>query len=203
MHRTSSRPALRTAALAVLAALAALFVSAGPASAHSELASSDPANGASLATGPSRITLTFNESPNATLATITVVGADGTRYEQGPATVADKVISVGVGPLGAAGAYEVGYRIVSGDGHPINGRLTFTLTAAGPAAAAAAPAAAPSAPATPADPPPNRVANLNSNAMAGMNHNGTGTPAWPFILTGVVVVVGAAAFVVRRRSVNA
>jgi len=36
-----------------------------------------------------------------------------------------------VNPLGPAGSYTIAYRIVSADGHPVEGSVSFTLTAAG------------------------------------------------------------------------
>lgn len=185
----------------LVAALTALLVLLGsvPASAHDVLEGSDPADGASVATAPSRITLTFGEAPTPGTATVTVVGPDGaTRYEAGPATADGTRISVGVNPLGPAGRYEVGYRVVSSDGHPISGALSFTLTTPGPAAAPATTSAAPAAagPATAA--PATQASPAASSSPAG--DDGGGTPAWPFVLLAVVVVIGAVALVLRRRA---
>jgi hypothetical protein len=40
-------------------------------------------------------------------------------------------VSTSVAPLGPTGKYTVGYRIISADGHPVSGEVSFTLTAAG------------------------------------------------------------------------
>jgi hypothetical protein len=51
-------------------------------------------------------------------------------------------VSTQVAPLGPAGVYTASYRIISADGHPVTGEITFTLTAAGngtPITPAAAP----------------------------------------------------------------
>src|SRR4051812_36882343 len=106
-HSGRPRALLRPVLLGpvLVTALTALLVLLGsvPASAHDVLEGSDPADGASVATAPSRITLTFSEAPTPNTATVTVVGPDGaTRYEAGPVTADDNKISVGVNPLGPA-----------------------------------------------------------------------------------------------------
>ena len=183
----------------LLVALTALLVLLGtvPASAHDVLEGSDPADGTSVATAPSRITLTFSEEPTAGAATVTVVGPDGsTRYEAGAAAVEGERVSVGVNPLGPAGRYEVGYRVVSSDGHPIAGALSFTLTTPGSAAAPATGAPAVAGPVTAA--PATEASPAAASSPAG--DDGDGVPAWPFVLLAVVVVIGAVALVLRRRA---
>ena len=198
-----SRALLRPALLGpvLLAALTAVLVLLGavPASAHDVLEGSDPADGASVATAPSRITLTLGEAPTADTATVTVVGPDGaTRYEAGPATTDGTRISVGVNPLGPAGRYEVGYRVVSSDGHPISGALSFTLTTPGPAVTPATTSAAPVAAGPATAGPAAQASPAAASSPAG--DDGGGTPAWPFVLLAVVVVIGAVALVLRRRA---
>lgn len=176
------------AALVVgLLVLLTALLTAGPASAHDIVTGSDPADGSTVAMAPSRVTVTFDEAPEAAFSTLTVVGPDGAQHQQGATTTAGDVVSVGVGALPTAGEYEVGYRIVSSDGHPVTGSVSFTLTTPSPATAAA-PAAAP---ATQAAPP--------SPAASSRTDDG-GPPAWPFVVLAVVVVGGAVALVLRRRT---
>ena len=66
----------------LIAALALLLLGAPAASAHDVIESSDPADGASMATGPARVSITLSETPQGP-NTLTVVGPDGKRYEQG------------------------------------------------------------------------------------------------------------------------
>ena len=40
-------------------------------------------------------------------------------------------MATAVAPLGPAGVYKIGYRIISADGHPVSGEVSFTLTTAG------------------------------------------------------------------------
>lgn len=164
----------RLLAVALLCGLA-LLLGTGVASAHTRLLGSDPADGASLDAAPARISLEFNESMQAGFSTITVVGPDGTQFQSGEVTADGAVVGIGVSPLGAAGVYEIGYRVISEDGHPVAGSVSFTLTADGPAAAASA------------APAPAAVAPLDEG----------GLPVWPWIVGAVVLVGGGVAAALR------
>src|SRR5690348_11777957 len=147
-----TRTVLRLVA-ATVAACVALLVGAAPAFAHTRLESSNPADGSTLDSIPDTISLTFNEAVQSEFATLKVVGPDGAEYQTGAVSAANGQVSTAVSPLGPAGAYQVGYRVVSDDGHPVQGKISFTLTRPGPAAAApvsSAPAAAPVAVPAPA-----------------------------------------------------
>lgn len=186
---THVRATARVVAAGVVVGVA-LLLGATPAYAHTRLESSDPADGSSLATAPGTVTLTFTDDIDPRFATITVVGPDGTSYQTGDVTGDGGEVRTAVSPLGPAGPYEIGYRVVSGDGHPVQGKVSFTLTAPGPAAAAPTAAVAPPATAVPAVDP-------QANAQPDQ-----GTPVWPWIL-GAVVLVGAgagAALRLARRS---
>lgn len=120
-----------------------LFALAGTASAHNSLVSSNPTQDASLAAGPQTVVLTFDEpvQEGKGLNSVAVTGPDGKEWQGGPATVDSNVVSAPVRELGPTGTYTIGYRIVSADGHPVSGKVTFNLTQAGngtPAAASAA-----------------------------------------------------------------
>jgi methionine-rich copper-binding protein CopC len=177
------RPLLRTLAVTVLAGLALLLGSA-PAFAHTRLESSDPADGASLDTPPQSVTLTFNEAIPADFSTVTVIGPDGVAYQTGPVTTVDGKVSTAVSPLGPAGRYEIGYRVVSDDGHPVAGSVSFTLTrpATPTTTAAAAPTTGDGRTAAAPAPVP-ATAAASSPADGGM-------PIWPWVV-GAVVLVGA------------
>jgi hypothetical protein len=179
---------LATGLATVLAAGLALLLAAAPAAAHTRLESSDPADGASIAAGPDTVTLRFNEDIRAEFATVTVVGPDGAQYQQGPVSASGGRVDTAVAPLGPAGAYRIGYRVISGDGHPVQGTLSFTLTAPGPAAAPLPPAAA-------APPAPDPVAAPVDRRAAAQQ--GGEAPVWPWLL-GAVVLVGAGAAAALR-----
>jgi copper resistance protein C len=199
-HAVPRPPARWSLLAAALLALLALLFTSGTAAAHDIVTGSDPADGATVATAPTQVSVTFDQAPQPGLATITVVGPDGAHHEQGPVSTQGDVVSVPVGPLPTAGDYEIGYRIVSSDGHPVSGSIAFTLTTPSPAGASAPGAPAAAAPADPAhaghaDPtaPPSPAASAGDDP-------GGGVPTWVFVAIALVVVAGAVALVLRRRA---
>ena len=123
---------LARAAVALVAMAVLTLVGAPPAAAHNALVSSTPADKASVASGPSTMTLTFSDLVQNIAPLMTVTSADGSHWEGSPVSVVDSKASVPVNPLGPAGVYTVSYRIISAEGHPVEGTTTFTLSVAGP-----------------------------------------------------------------------
>lgn len=120
------------------------------AQAHDVLVSSTPAPGSAVTSGPSRVDLVFNEPVDPGADDSTVTGPDGSsRWETGATTAAGATVSVALRPLGPAGSYTVGYHIVSDDGRPVPGTVTFRLTTAGPGTPALAEPGSPPPAATP------------------------------------------------------
>lgn len=182
---------LRAVAVTVLCGLA-LLLGAGQAFAHTRLESSDPADGTSLAAPPQRVSLTFNEPMQAGFTALTVVGPDQAQYQAGDVTANAGTVSVGVRPLGPAGRYEIGYRVVSEDGHPVSGSVSFTLTTPGPGAAAAATPSPPGGAPAAASPTP-----AAAESAPNPPDEGGGMPVWPWIV-GAVVLVGGGVFAAMR-----
>ncbi|GLZ46126.1 copper resistance protein [Actinomycetospora sp. NBRC 106375] len=182
-----------------LLAVGALLLSAGPASAHDVLTGSDPADGATVASAPTQVSLTFDEAPKPEGAAVTIVGPDGAHHEQGTPTLQGNVLTAPVGALPQAGRYEIGYRVVSDDGHPVSGSVAFSLTTPSPAAGTAAGTTGGNAgpQAQPAQP---SAATPSPAAAAGQDTSGGGVPAWVFVVIAIVVVGGAIALVLRRRA---
>jgi hypothetical protein len=112
-----------------LLALAAVGFVHPPAQAHNVLIGSDPKDGATLAASPGRVTLVFDQAVRQGYAQVGVTGTDGSAWADGAAVVAAERVSVKVKPLPAGGSYVVGYRILSSDGHPVTGKITFSLAA--------------------------------------------------------------------------
>ncbi len=188
-----TRTALRLLS-ATVAACVALLLGAAPAFAHTRLESSNPTDKSSVDAAPESVSLSFNEDISAEFATMSVVGPDGTNYQTGQVSAAGGQVSTGVSPLGPAGVYQIGYRVVSDDGHPVQGKVSFTLTAPGPGALVSpAPTAADSAGAGPiAEATPSAAPNVAATAQPAAGDHGT--PLWPWIVGAVVLVgVGAAA----------
>jgi len=181
---------LRALAVTLLCSLA-LLVGASPAFAHTRLQSSSPADGASTDTAPTSVSLTFNEPVQPGFATLTLIGPDGVAYQSGAVTADGGTVSTGVTPLGPAGKYEIGYRVVSEDGHPVAGSVAFTLSTAGPAAATPTSSPAPTQAATaPATTQPAPV------AAAATTGDG-GSPVWPWIVGAVVLLGGGVVAAMR------
>jgi methionine-rich copper-binding protein CopC len=159
--------------LAVLALMvAAVLGTATPALAHNVLISTDPGKGASLDTGPAKITLTFDAPvQGGDINQISVLGPDKSQWAEGSVEISSNVVTAAVRPLGPAGTYTVGYRILSADGHPVEGEYTFTLTKAGNGTPAASQASA--------------ATGTAATTGAG---SGGGVPVWVWILGAVVLL---------------
>ncbi|WP_053388020.1 copper resistance CopC family protein [Leucobacter japonicus] len=117
---------IRLAAAGALVALVAVPVAATAAFAHDSLVSADPLAGTTVESLDS-ITLQFNNSPLGLDGSnlVQVIGPDGKYYETGCPTLAGPVVTAPIA-LGAAGEYQVEWRVVSSDGHPISEEYTFT-----------------------------------------------------------------------------
>jgi len=114
---------------------------AAPALAHDELIGSNPKDGASLASAPTRVILYFEEAPGDGPATLNVVGPAGQPVTASSPAVSGATVSAPLKTLTAQGHYTITFRIISDDGHPVSGTLGFTLTAdPSPAAATVTPA---------------------------------------------------------------
>ena len=116
------RPSLLITLLTVL--LIGAF-GAGPAAAHSELVSSSPANGSSGPGKPTEVQLTFNEDISTTGLQVVAQGSAGA-VALGTPTVSGAVVSAAWPQSAPAGTYTVSYRVVSADGHPVDGSISFT-----------------------------------------------------------------------------
>ncbi|MCL7379953.1 copper resistance CopC family protein [Streptomyces sp. 35G-GA-8] len=150
MNRRAARTVARGAVVPAVAAL--LWASAPAASAHTELVSGSPAEGDSIGSLPERVQLTFSDPMTPDYAKVAVTGPRGEAVLGDP-EVKGEVVSVRLAPASPPGRYQVGYRVVSADGHPVSGSLTFTVKAraAQPPADASPSATAPTEDAVPAE----------------------------------------------------
>ncbi|MEU8297056.1 copper resistance protein CopC [Micromonospora sp. NPDC048909] len=122
-----------------------LLLPAQPAAAHNSLTGSDPRDGARVAAAPTRVELRFLSRLDPSTTKITLTGPDNVVAAGGAPRFAGSRVSVPFKP-GRAGLYTVGYRVASGDGHPISGEVRFTLTTGTPADPSAAPTSGPAVP---------------------------------------------------------
>jgi methionine-rich copper-binding protein CopC len=165
---------MRRVAAVLLLTLLGVFGLATPAFAHNQLTDSNPKDKASLDTGPDTVVLTFDQPVQAGegLNTVAVTSENGDHWEGGVADVDSNVVTTPVRELGPAGVYTIAYRVISADGHPVDGTLTFTLTAASDG--------------TPAPPPADSAAD-----------DSDGVPIWVWI-GGAVLVLAAGLFFALR-----
>ena len=192
----------------VALALTALMVGFGSvgASAHAELTGSNPIADSVIGMLPPTVELTFGEplmvvEGSEAANQITVTKADGKRIDVRTTTVADRVASVALDTSAGEGVYTVAYRVVSEDGHPIEGKFKFEVSVAAQSGEAEPmpinemPSDAPTAVIAPA-PEPREGAEAEDGA-----ENAEANP-WPWIAGGALLVVaaGAAVLVLRRRN---
>lgn len=110
---------------ALLVAALSVFAFA-PASAHDQLVSSNPEDGAELDQQPEWLEMTFSGNIQEVGSEVTVV-VDGKDVSAGELTVEGKKLSVALPDDLKPGDYEVTWRVVSQDGHPISGDYAFTI----------------------------------------------------------------------------
>jgi copper resistance protein C len=187
---------------------------------HADLKTSNPKDGAVLATPPTTISLTFTEGLDAGKSSIRVNGPGGLvgtakPSKDGAATITLDGLSLG------PGAYTVKWTSAALDGHIERGSISFTVSEPTPAPATATPApteaasaaasdtpsAAPTdapasvSPATdaPTDAPASAAASPAASAPpAQPASSGSGTDVLIPIIVGLVIVGGVGAFVLRR-----
>lgn len=123
-------------ALAALAAALALTLLAPAASAHSNLASSDPRAGARLDVAPSLVTLTMTEAVDPAGSHVTVTDSAGTRVDLNDLQVEAgerPVLRLHLKPGLTDGAYTIAWEVLSGtDGHHTAGTIGFAVGAFAP-----------------------------------------------------------------------
>jgi methionine-rich copper-binding protein CopC len=164
-----------------------LVLPAAAAQAHDTLESTDPAANSVVGSVPEKIGLTFNNTPIAIGSVIRVVDATGTDQADGQVSIVDNHVTQPVKSEAPAGKYTVTWRVVSSDGHPIEGTFTFTAgsgnTSANPAATAS------SASTSPASASPSAA----SPSAAPASSSG-GLPT-ELVMAGVVALILIAGFV--------
>lgn len=180
----------------VAGVLLALMVGAAPAHAHNSLSDSTPKDGAVLDAAPATVNLKFLATLPPQGTTVTITDPSGASAVAGTATFDGPTVMVPLRPT-VAGLYTVDYRVPSTDGHPVTGKVRFTLTAA----AVPAPPSGPASP-TPAGPEP---ASAEPTAEPGVlpGDPPSGSAPWlPWLVAAgaLLVVTGLALTIYRRRA---
>jgi copper transport protein len=111
--------------VATLAVIVAVLAGTNGAHAHASLVRSEPADGVVIAQQPAKVTLTFNEPVSPLALRLVAPGgavADLKEIEARSATVA-----VALPAALARGTHLLSWRVISADGHPVGGALTFSI----------------------------------------------------------------------------
>lgn len=216
--------------IALAATTATVFVlsvaMAPTTSAHADLQVSTPADGESLEIAPEEIRLTFSEELFEELVEISILDAAGDLYstievEQTPPPGTDVIFPW---PTQAPpGDYSIAYRVVSADGHPVTGTISFSYAATAaepstpepspsdtapqptpsdstPSAESSTPAASPAASSPTASAPSPSSATESSTSSSTDSSSGT-----TLVVLGVVLLLGViatSAIIARARQRN-
>ncbi|RMI04883.1 copper resistance CopC family protein [Cellulomonas triticagri] len=149
----SCAPRRALARLAAGPALAGLLLlsTATAAAAHDELIGSAPAADAALDVAPDHVRLDYNADVLTFGAAVVVADRSGGTWQTGEPVMDGPSVTVPLDPAMPDGAYEVRWRVVSSDGHPITGLVPFTVGDVVPAPDPTTPASGSAAPAGAAD----------------------------------------------------
>lgn len=160
---------IRRTTLAIATTAALVLVLGAVARAHATLVSAEPPQNAVLATSPSRVRLVFDEELDPSLARVSLIAGNGRSSELRVSGDPRDVRAI-IAPLAslAPGAYRVHWRVVSADGHPVDGSYVFTVGASRAA------------------PPPLDSSSVQENATWG-GPPIAGAPLIPALLRGLAV----------------
>lgn len=116
--------------VSLVAAVLLVAVPASGAAGHAGLASSNPEDGAVLDVAPEEVVLTFSEELLSDLVEVSILDADDnpvvvTEVPQTPPPGTD--VKVPWPADAVPGEYSVAFRVVSADGHPVTGKVTFSF----------------------------------------------------------------------------
>jgi copper transport protein len=121
--REAAEALMRLIAPVVALLLVACF--AGEASAHASLVFADPRDGTVLAQAPKTVQLRFNES--VTAGAVNLIDASGKQRADAVVDAGDEAINVTLPADLPKGTQIVSYRVISADGHPVAGSITFSI----------------------------------------------------------------------------
>ena len=133
----------RRAFATMLLATVAMLSAGTTAMAHAELEASTPADGSQLEAVPAALSFSFREPLIPAGNAITLTGLEtGSRFDLAEVETSGNTAAVTWPDAAGVGEYRAAYRVVSADGHPIAGSITFAIVGPdpGPGAPDAGPA---------------------------------------------------------------
>ncbi len=198
MTRSATRPGIRAAVAAIAAALlvgiGTMAGPAAPATAHDQVSEQTPSAGEHLAAAPDAVRLRFATRPLGIGLTILVADADGLDWAFGePVVEGDTVVQL-LDPTMPDGNYQVRWRVVSADGHPISESFMFSV-----GDVVAAPAPAPTSAGEPVAAIDDQGADASAVADGGSAAQHTVVVAAIGAAAGVLVFAVGALLLGRRR----
>ncbi|KQT99337.1 copper resistance CopC family protein [Sanguibacter sp. Leaf3] len=198
-HRRSAAP---RAILVGLVTAVALLLGTSAASAHDTVIGTAPGDGETLTTAPTQVTVETSAVPQSIGSRMVITASDGTVLFDGEPTITDRVASVEL-PAVANDSYQVAWRLVSSDGHPIDGTFGFVVddpAAVAPTEDPTTDAATPTAEETTAPATTDAAPSEDSTTAtaAGTSDDGSSTSWIPVALI-VVVIAGLVLLVLFRR----
>lgn len=113
--------------LSALALVVSAIALATPAWAHAELVSSTPENGARLEAPPTTIQLTFTESVDLLDGGLRLLDRAGATVATPEPAAAGRTVTWPMPSTLGRGSYVVTWRVVSSDGHPVDGAFAFGI----------------------------------------------------------------------------
>lgn len=189
-------------AYALVVLLLLLFVGGGIAQAHSELVSTSPEDGQVLDAPPTEVTFTFNEDLLPDFVNFVATNADGDVTELVVSGLNGPTVVLAWPPQAPGGEWQVDYRVVSADGHPVDGSITFSYVAESPSPTPTPSTPSPSPTTSSATPEPaSTSAEPSPSAVPASESSGPST-GWIIAIVGVGALIGivVVGLVARRRA---
>jgi len=120
----------RLFAASILALVTSVTLTALPASSHEQLVDQEPKSGQVLEAGIAEVRLSFSDDlislDNSAGSEIVILDSNQNPVNNGCAVI-DARTAIARADIDTPGTYQVGWRVVSGDGHPISGSFSFVV----------------------------------------------------------------------------
>ncbi|MCH1864976.1 copper resistance protein CopC [Nocardioides sp. CFH 31398] len=168
----------------------------------------NPEDGATVQRPPTEVSLEFSEEVSEP-AFVSVTTADGIDVTGGSVAVDGARVTRPLAAAAAAGEYTIAYRVVSADGHPIEGETTFTADqpAAAPKAStqpgddggATEPTPADEGTAAPSEDPTTADGSDTEPAASQTDESDEGGVSTTVVVVGVVVLVAVVTLLMLAR----
>ncbi|MGG4341773.1 copper resistance CopC family protein [Paenibacillus lautus] len=174
--------------------------------AHSKLETSTPAADAKLTESVQEVSLSFNENIDENLSTLKIKNAQGESVEVAEVKINQNTMQGTLAAPLPSGSYTVEWKIVGGDGHPVDGTYAFEVDAPEAEAPPETPAGTEETPADTGNTqdetaPADNTAADNTDQTADQNQQadnttdteqsaGSGSTVWIVVIVIVAVIAG-------------